>query len=248
MQLVLTLLGIATGLTSTDVSAGESLGRGALIWAGFSMLIAAFVGGYVAARMSGLKRKVDGILHGAVAWAVTTLMFVVLATSAGGSLLSGVFSGMNSAATARATGGAGGTSAVVALLSGQPGGASVDAATMRRIQQLIQGGQREEAISAITSAMRMDRARASTVVDQALILAGSPEKASPQARTAADTALKTAGSAAWAAFIAVALSLAMGLIGGMVGAMASHRKTWADDETPPRVTSGGEARVVPSRP
>ena len=30
------------------------------------MLIAAFVGGYVAARSAGLRRRMDGILHGAV--------------------------------------------------------------------------------------------------------------------------------------------------------------------------------------
>src|SRR4051812_48319352 len=60
VQLALTLLGIASGLSSTDVSQGETVGMGPLIWAGLSMLIAAFIGGYVAARMTGLKRKVDG--------------------------------------------------------------------------------------------------------------------------------------------------------------------------------------------
>jgi len=95
VQLVLTLLGIAAGLATIDVTSGETVGMGPLIWAGISMLIAAFVGAYVAARMSGLKRKVDGILHGVVSWAVTTLLFVVLATSAGGSLMSGVLNNLN---------------------------------------------------------------------------------------------------------------------------------------------------------
>ena len=92
VQLVLTLLGIASGLSMARVSVGEAPGIGALIWAGLSMLISALVGAYVAGRMSGLKRKTDGMLHGVVSWAVTMLLFVVLATSAGGSLLSGLFS------------------------------------------------------------------------------------------------------------------------------------------------------------
>ncbi|HEX7633684.1 MAG TPA: hypothetical protein VF427_00210, partial [Noviherbaspirillum sp.] len=57
VQLVLTLLGIATGLSTVNLSQGETVGTGPLLWAGFSMLVSAFVGGYVAARMSGLKRK-----------------------------------------------------------------------------------------------------------------------------------------------------------------------------------------------
>lgn len=249
MQLVLTLLGIATGLTTTDISAGESLGSGPLIWAGLSMLIAAFIGGYVAARMSGLKRKVDGILHGAVSWAVTTLMFVVFATSAGGSLLSGVFNTMAPAAASRASTSGGGASAITSLLSGQPGGAAVDAGTLRRIQQLIQNGRRDEAISAMTSAMGMDRTRAGTIVDQALILSGSPERASPQARTAADNALKTAGGAAWGAFIAVALSLAMGLIGGAIGAITSRRITWIGDKSSTVTTAtASDVKITPHRP
>jgi len=52
VQLVMTLLGIATGLASANLAAGEAMGIGPLLWAGLSMLVAAFVGGYVAARMS----------------------------------------------------------------------------------------------------------------------------------------------------------------------------------------------------
>src|SRR5690606_7373482 len=99
-QLVLTLLGIATGLSAANVVQGEMPGTGSLIWAGASMLVAAFVGAYVAARMPGWKRKAVGILPGVVSWAVTTLLFAALATSTGGAMLSGVFPAMNSAAMA----------------------------------------------------------------------------------------------------------------------------------------------------
>src|SRR5512145_1445748 len=42
------------------------------------MLIAAFVGGYVAARSAGLRRSTDGILHGVVWWGVTVLFFALV--------------------------------------------------------------------------------------------------------------------------------------------------------------------------
>ncbi len=223
-QLVLALLGIATGLSAMNVTQGNvPNATGPLLWAGLSMLISAFIGGYVAARMSGLKRKVDGILHGAVSWAVTTLLFAVLATSVTGSLLSGIF---NTAAPtmARSSVGGGG-SAIGAMLKGQLG--NVDAGTLQRLQSDIQAGRRNDAIQLMTGSMGVDRPRAETIVDQALILAGNPDQASPQSRAAAERAVDTAGTAAWMVFLAVALSLAAGIGGGMLGAVGARRTTWA---------------------
>jgi hypothetical protein len=231
VQLVLTLLGIATGLSATDITQGESVGPGPLLWAGLSMLIAAFVGAYVAARMTGLKRKVDGVLHGVVSWAVTTLLFAMLATSAGGSLLSGIFSNMNPAsANAGANiGGVSGSAAsgVAGMLKSQLGG-NVSAAAMQTLQQYIQAGRRDEAIRYMVNTMGVDQSRATVIVDQALILSGSPEQASPQGRAVADRALGAASAAAWTVFAAVALSLALGIAGGALGAVGARRTTWTD--------------------
>jgi hypothetical protein len=220
VQMVLTLLGIATGLSTTNVTQGETVGMGPLLWAGLSMLIAAFVGGYVAARMSGLKRKADGVLHGAVSWAVTTILFAALATSIGGSLLSGVFNNMSQLANAGAAGG----SPVASMIRGQLG--NMDAATVQQFQQAIQNGQRDQAIQQLT-ARGMDQAKAATIVDQAMIVSGKPESASPQARQSAETAVKGAGATAWVVFLAVALALAIGIGGGALGARASQRVNWS---------------------
>lgn len=228
VQLVLTLLGIASGLSAMNVAQGDSpSATGPLLWAGLSMLISAFVGGYVAARMSGLKRKVDGVLHGAVSWAVTTLLFAVLATSVSGSMLSGIFGNVAPSMTRSA---GTGESAVGSLLRGQMGG-NVDASTLQRLQRDIQAGRRDDAIRLMSSSMGMDPSRAATVVDQALILSGSPEQASPQSRAAADRAVQTASTAAWVVFIAVALSLAVGIAGGVLGAVGARRTTWASSTT-----------------
>jgi hypothetical protein len=227
VQLALTLLGVATGLTTTDVTQGETVGMGPLLWAGLSMLLAAFVGGYVAARMSGLKRKADGVLHGAVSWAVTTILFAVLATSIGGTLVSSVFGNLSQVASASASSSG---SPLATLLRSQ--NVRMDAATMKQLQQYLQSGQRDQAVQLITSRTGADPSHASAVVDQALIISGSPQAASPQGRQTADTALHGAGAAAWVVFLAVALALAIGIGGGALGAAGSRRVSWAGGVAP----------------
>jgi hypothetical protein len=220
VQLALSLLGIATGLSTTEVADGQGMGIVALLWAGFSMLVAAFVGGYVAARMSGLKRKADGVLHGAVAWAVTTILFAALATSVGGSLVSGVFGGMGQMARSSA-----GDSPVAVLLRSQ--GAKLEPEAMRQLQEYLQTGQREQATQLVSSVMGVDQAKASSLVDQALILSGTPGAASVQGRAATENAMRTAGTTAWVIFGAVALALAIGISGGALGVAGSRRVSWA---------------------
>jgi hypothetical protein len=78
--------------------------------------------------------------------------------------------------------------------------------------------------------MGVDQARAATLVDQAMIATGSPERASPQARASADRAVNVASTAAWTVFLAVAISLALGIAGGALGAVGARRETWADSD------------------
>ncbi len=90
---LLMMVGVAAGLTATqatDATEGVSIATG--IWTGLSMLVSAFIGGYVAAKLSGLKRRSDGILHGLVAWGATLLTFAFLATTATGNILGSAFS------------------------------------------------------------------------------------------------------------------------------------------------------------
>ena len=234
VQLVLTLLGIASGLSLSSLSAIEGPATGALVWAGLSMLIAALIGTYVAGRMSGLKRKTDGVLHGVVTWAVTTLLFVFLATSAGGSLLSGLFSSLNPGTTS-AQG-----SSITNLINRQMG-TNVSPESLSTLQAHISAGRRDQAINQMSSAMGVQRDRAAGIVDQALILSGSPEQASPAGRETANRAIQRAGNAAWIAFGAVALAFALSLLGGALGAMGARRITWTesvDGTTMKRTESG----------
>src|SRR5690606_2368240 len=71
-HMLMMLLGVAAGLTAVEFTTTglgvQNVPEWSAAWNGLSMLLAAFVGGYVAARMSGLRRKADGVLHGFVAW------------------------------------------------------------------------------------------------------------------------------------------------------------------------------------
>jgi len=221
LQLVLTLLGIASGLSLSSISSVEGPATGALVWAGLSMLIAALIGTYVAGRMSGLKRKTDGVLHGVVTWAVTTLLFIFLATSAGGSLLSGLFSSL-SPGTTGAQGGS-----ITNMINRQMG-TNMSAESLRTLQEHISAGHRDQAIDYMSSEIGLQRDRAAAIVDQALILSGSPEQASPAGREAANRAIQSAGTAAWIAFGAVTLAFALSLLGGALGAMGARRITWTE--------------------
>lgn len=93
VMLLLTLAGFAVGVSVVEpgVDATRAITMGAAAWQTLSMLIAAIVGGFVAARLSGLRRTGDGILHGAVSWGATTLLYAALATTALGTLTAGMF-------------------------------------------------------------------------------------------------------------------------------------------------------------
>lgn len=224
IQLLLTLLGVASGLATATVAGSEVGSSGPLIWAALSMLISAFVGGYVAARMSGLKRRADGVLHGAVSWAVTTLLFAVLATSIGGALVGTVFSSMTQVAQAQAQA-AEGEGPLADFIDEQFG--QLGDAVLERLQVYLQQGDRAQAVQLLTSAAGMDPQRAEEVVDQALILTGSPEAASAQSRREAESALEGASTAAWIVFGAVALGLLLGIGGGSVGVAGARRVNWS---------------------
>ncbi|WP_447978775.1 hypothetical protein [Candidatus Nitrospira bockiana] len=100
VQMMLTLLGLAIGAWSVDVQdtdAARSIPIGTAVWSGISMLVAAFIGGYVAARMAGATDRGDGLYHGAVVWGFNWLVFAWLATTAMSFMIGGVFNVFGSA-------------------------------------------------------------------------------------------------------------------------------------------------------
>jgi hypothetical protein len=110
VMLLMTLAGVAIGISSADMAdSARAITIAAAAWQAASMLVSAIVGGYVAARLSGFRRTGDGVLHGAVAWGATTVLYAVLATTALGALTSGMFGLLTANASERASATTGGT-------------------------------------------------------------------------------------------------------------------------------------------
>jgi len=91
---MLNLLGMGIGFSSIDplneVHPLAGLGTGTLIWWGLSNLIALFIGGYIAGRVSGYPSKQDGSIHGFLGWALYALVSFLLLAGAVNSAVSGV--------------------------------------------------------------------------------------------------------------------------------------------------------------
>jgi hypothetical protein len=110
LYVLLTMIGLGLGLTIFEPDEASPM-NGSLtttaIWQFLSQLIALGVGGYAAGRLAGILHPMGSMLHGALVWSLTTLVSVWIATSAlvgianvAGSAISGLFSGVSSAASA----------------------------------------------------------------------------------------------------------------------------------------------------
>jgi hypothetical protein len=92
LQIVLTLLGTAVGLTAWDP--GESargFGIAAGVWAILSILISLFVGGLATGRLAGILRRKDGALHGVLLWGLSTVLTLWLLASGVSTVAGGAF-------------------------------------------------------------------------------------------------------------------------------------------------------------
>ena len=88
------LLGLGIGLETFDPISGDDtvggFGLGQAIWIVLSGLIALFAAGWVAGRLAGMPRRVDGAVHGLVTWAVATIIALYFLMSGVGWAVSGV--------------------------------------------------------------------------------------------------------------------------------------------------------------
>lgn len=111
---VLATLGAAIGFSSVDYGdEPRNFGIGAGIWGAISALIAFFVGGLVAARTAatpvtsidrdGSIRNDNGLLQGAMVWAVAVPLSMYLAASTAGSMIRGAGSALSTGVQATAT-------------------------------------------------------------------------------------------------------------------------------------------------
>jgi hypothetical protein len=90
---LLMALGVAVGITAVDPGSTEAsrLGTGAGIWAGVSLLLALFLGGFVATRIGATYDSQTAFFSGFLVWVVSVILVAYLAASGAASLTGGAF-------------------------------------------------------------------------------------------------------------------------------------------------------------
>ena len=244
----LSLLGFGIGLSTVDPAAGDtpqpgSFGIGAGIWWVVSNLIALFIGGYVAARLSGMPVRGDGIIHGVLTWAVTLLITIYLLTTSVGSIVGGAFNvvgntistlGQGVAEAVPQAADAAGISpeqiqeqAEQLLRPEEPGQLSAEQARSELVdalRQMATGSEqeaaqaRERAAALIAQQAGISPEEANQRLDQLQAeVQQRVDQAAAQATEAADATASAASSASIWAFVAFVLGAAAGAAGGAMG-------------------------------
>ena len=196
LQLFLMLAGVAVGglVVEPGANTARQMSASAGIWSAISMLIAAFVGGYVASRSSGLRRKGDGVLHGVVTWGTSTLLFALLAGTVLSSATAGLFNQLRP---------------------------MVSQAIPQSIQQNPQSVDRE-AVAQTLRNLGLSDEQIRNVMNQVGSVAQGGEP-TPQARATMEGAADRVGMATGGLTLAVLLSLVAGILGGLAGTMGQRR-------------------------
>lgn len=184
LQLTLTLLGAAIGFSAWQPGeSARALGIGAAIWAIISVLLSLFIGGRTTGRLAGILTRTDGILHGILLWALSTIVAVWL-------LASGV-----SALAGGATGLVGNVLGVGAQAASQVAGGAASSRSGRAATEDL--GERAEGF------VEANRAKAESLADT---LGAKAAAVARDAEGSADTG-------AWLALLALGLSLGAAVAG-----------------------------------
>lgn len=237
-QFLLNLLGVGIGAAVLDPGTYDnpeastfSIAGG--IWFVVAGIIASFVGGFAASRLSGRPSNSTGGYQGVTTWAVTTLVVLYLLTTSVGALVGGAFSGLSSI-----VGGVGQTAAT-AVTAAAPAIAS-SANPMAGIEQQIRSttgndpqALQNAAVSAMQAVVTGDEATADNARTRAAeAIARAQSIPAEQARTQVDqyekayrdnmaAAKQKAIDAAQATTAAISAGAILGFIALVLGAVAA---------------------------
>ena len=257
IQFLLNLLGVGIGAAvidpaTSDSPAASTFSIASAIWFVVAEIIASFVGGYIASRLSGRPAKSTGGYHGLTSWAVATLVVLYLLTTSLSAIVGGAFSGIGSL-----LGGVGQT-ATTAVTAAAPVVANADN-PFSGIEQQIRsatGGNdpqalRDAAVTAVQAAISGDQAKAEDARNraaEALARAqGTPleqakaqvvkyeaqykqsmETAKQKTIEAAQSTGKVVSTGAILAFVALLLGAISAWFGGSAGTIAAARPAALD--------------------
>jgi hypothetical protein len=239
LLILLTALGLAVGVSAVQPGETEAstLGTGAGIWAAASLLLALFIGGFVATRIGAITDRATGFFEGALVWVVSILLMGYVASSGIGMLAGGAFKMI------------GGASQAIGSVMQSQGGGSVDVSggvdqilqrlrdpsTAQQIAQATGMQQNDVQQSLQTTAQRVEANRdnptqAANEAKQGMSQLMEKAKSSGVLQQKAEEVKPAVSKTAWITFGALVLSLLLAIIGAMVG------RRDATDVTPMRTT------------
>lgn len=142
LQMTLTVLGAAIGLTALDgEDSGRAFGIGAAIWALLVPLVTLYVGGMVAGRTAHLHNNRDAFLHGALVWALSLLLAAWMLGTGASRILGGTLNVVSNTASG-ALAGAGAAASRTDVTPGAARDAAADAGlTQAEAQQRLDQAQ-----------------------------------------------------------------------------------------------------------
>ena len=225
LLLLLAALGVAVGISAAQPGETEAstLGTGAGIWAGLSLLLALFVGGMVATRIGAISDGATGFFEGALVWVVSILLMVYFASSGVSMLAGGAFQMIGGAAQA---------------IAGATQGVDVSGGSVDQIVQRLKDPKTAQQIASVTgmqesevqatlseTAQRVENNRDNPTQAAAEAKKGMAQlmekaKSSGALEQKAEEVKPQATKAAWITFGALVLSL----LAAVLGAMSGRRK------------------------
>lgn len=189
--LLLSMLGLAVGISAVDIGpepgAARGFGVGAAVWGGLSLLISLFIGGMVAARTVPLFDRGPAALQGALVW-VLAMVGLIYLTASGVSLGANAVFGVLGGVT-------GGLGEVVG--TGAAGLAGLTSGNVEQILTRLGDPRTAETVAAATG-MSVDESRTALADLRARIEAArsDPTRATAEAREGLRALVARAGERA----------------------------------------------------
>lgn len=225
--LVLTVLGLAIGISAAEMGPGEegnarALGIGAAVWSGLTLVIALFVGGLVSTSTGMVYDRGSGLIQGMLVWVLAILLLIYMAASGVSMLTGGVFGALGGATRGAASAAAAGMDATE-LAEGDVSQITSrlrDPTTVQMVAAAT-GMPRAEAQSTLSAiAERVESVRDNPVQVAAEARKGAQEiaaRVAEQAKQTAATAQPYASASMWSTLLALLLALAAAVGGAMMG-------------------------------
>lgn len=224
LLLLLAALGVAIGISAVQPgeTEGSTVGAGAAIWAGVSLLLALFLGGLVSTRVGAITDRTTGFFEGALVWVVSILLMGYLTTSGIGMLAGGAF---------KMVGGA--TQAIGTVMQGS-GNVDMSGGVDQMLQRLkdpktaqqiasatgMQQGEVEKILGETAQRVENNRdnpTQAAAEAKQGMSRLMDSAKSSGALQQKAEEVQPHAAKAAWITLGALVLSLLAAVLGAMAG-------------------------------